>query len=86
MAQRGKRITRRIDQDRRRLGRRRCASLSQVRGRTGRDGITDEVVTVALGDDRHEQLSRDQGSRIVGRTVDGHVITDESTVHHRRDL
>ena len=65
---------------------RRRASLAQIRGRTGGNRITDEVVTVTIGDDRHEELSRDKSSRIVGRAVDGHVVTDEGTVHHGRDL
>ena len=43
-------------------------------------------MTIAFGDDRHEQLSRDQSPRIVGRAVDGHVITDDRTVRYSRNL
>ena len=46
----------------------------------------DEVVAVAISDDRDEQLTRDQRARIVRRAVDDHVVADDCAIHHRRDL
>jgi hypothetical protein len=62
------------------------ASFAQVRRRSRRHRVTDEVMTVALGDDRHEELSGDERSRIVGRSIDHDVIADEYAVDDRRNV
>ena len=53
---------------------------SRARRRPRRHRVTDEVMTVTLGDDRHEELSGDERSRIVGCTIDDDVIADERAV------
>ena len=53
-------------------------AAGQVGGRPGGDGVGDEVVPVAVGDDRHEQLARAQRPGVEGGPVDLDVRPDET--------
>ncbi len=76
----------RVDEDRGRLDVRPRTALAQIGRRPGGDRGSHEVVTIAIGHDRHEQLSRDQRTRVSGRAVDGDIVTDDGAVCHQRDL
>ena len=60
------------------VGGTRC--VGERRGRAGGEGGGDEVVAVALGDDRHEQLARPHGRGVDGDAVD----LDVGAVQRRR--
>jgi hypothetical protein len=63
-----------VDEDRRAT---QVAAGAEVRRGTGRQGVRHEVVTVALGDDRHEQLAGPERAGVLRRAVHDDVGTGE---------
>ena len=72
-----------VDDDRRAALRRACG---EVGGGAGDARGVDEIVPVALGDERHEQLAGPQRARVERRPVDGRVGPDEGAADGRRNL
>jgi hypothetical protein len=80
MTHRSERVSRRLDEDRRRRDVGPRAPFAQIGGSATGNRSTHELVPIAFGDDRHEQLTRDQYARVVSRTVDDDVIAYNGAV------
>ena len=50
------------------------------------DGLTDEVVPVAIGDDRHEQLARSYRPRVERDSVERHIRPDQTSSDRDRGV